>query len=204
MQKPPKLAPNLIKWADFDETEWLEEIREMHFAKARYNKQFKELFERLPFDSLEIFYDYDNYFITPEALWNILNKHFLHDGTITQRRFTVSLFDLLQILLDGKFMAPQPLVNKKLLLRKVFDPHKAIGKKKDGTDTSTTSIITNLNGQIMTAFPATSKSFAPLNPSQIKDDEILTGISPEQLGPEDNLGRHRFYKAFFVKVIGEK
>lgn len=211
MAKQHHLAPSMAKWADYKEDAWLEEIRTMHFEKIRYNRWFREHFFRLPFDNLEHFFDYDNYYITPEALWNILSKHYLHDGSIQKRRFTVPFFELLQIILTAKSAQPQPVSGKKLLMRIYVNPVKMIGNKIDGSPTNRATILTNLNGQIQTVFPATSPRFKSINPNDkmLRDDDLTDneeGLvedldwTSDTVQEKELVMKYRIYRRFFKSV----
>jgi hypothetical protein len=140
------------KKQSFNEEEWLNLLFMMNDMQYRINQLARHTLYSVPMKKKKKLFC-ENYYLSLNALTHILERHYYklpyHPGV---SKFIVSIPDILYYLRRAAHLPALP-IEGSVNLQRVFTAATIIGTDISGLPTNDMTVITDVDGRIITAFP---------------------------------------------------
>ena len=136
----------------FNEPEWLKLLFLLADTQSGLDDLHKQLFAQLPIENKKKLF-HKNFCLTPQSLAHILERHYYKIPRHPQTgKFHISVIEIVHYIREAVDISVTPIPGSGNFQR-VIHTGKPVGFDRSGESVTCITIITGINGKIITAFP---------------------------------------------------
>ena len=149
--------PDTKRPYQFSEAEWLKLLFMLADTQEWLNDMNKVLYNQLPISKKRFISK--EYYLPVTVLAHILMRHYFKIYRYPQAgKFTIPVMDILNYIRDAYSLVPAAIGGGNY--KRTIEATATVGVDKHGQETNIITILTDVGGKIITAFPGADLSFA--------------------------------------------